>query len=122
MTDSTAPRHAGIPVTPAVYHILLSLSQGDRHGYGIMQEVDERTNGRERLGPGTLYRSIKRMRAAGLITAVEGPETPTGDDDRRRYYRITDVGRRVVAEEARRLADLVAQAQKANVLHEPGVV
>jgi DNA-binding PadR family transcriptional regulator len=109
-------------MTPAVYHILLSLSQGDRHGYGIMQEVDERTNGRERLGPGTLYRSIKRMRAAGLITAIEDPKAPTGDDDRRRYYRITDVGRRVVAEEARRLADLVAQAQKAKVLDEPGMV
>jgi DNA-binding PadR family transcriptional regulator len=109
-------------MTPAVYHILLSLSQGDRHGYGIMQEVDERTNGRERLGPGTLYRSIKRMRAAGLITAIEDPEAPTGDDDRRRYYRISDLGRRVVAEEARRLADLVAQAQKAKVLDEPGMV
>ncbi|MHC4611835.1 MAG: PadR family transcriptional regulator [Planctomycetota bacterium] len=121
MTHST-PGPAGIPMTPAVYHILLSLSQGDRHGYGIMQEVGDRTNGRERLGPGTLYRSIKRMRAAGLITAVEDPEMQAGDDDRRRYYRITDLGRRVVAEEARRFADLVAQAQKANVIDEPGVV
>ncbi len=107
---------ASLPMTPAVYQILLSLADGERHGYGIMQEVEDRTSGEVRLGPGTLYRSIKRMRKAGLIQATGDPLTGGDDEDRRRYYRITQPGRDVLANEARRLARLVNQAQSKNVI------
>ncbi len=105
-----------MPITPAVYQILLSLADGDRHGYGIMQEVDQRTHGEIRLGPGTLYRSIKRLRKAGLIEGLEGSELIGEDDDRRRFYRITVSGRTMLENEARRLARLVAQAETKRVL------
>ena len=105
-----------LPMTPAVYQILLSLADQQRHGYGIMQEVDERTTGEVRLGPGTLYRSIKRMRKAGLIEATGDPLTGGDDEDRRRFYRITRSGRDVLANEARRLARLVEQAHSKNVI------
>ena len=105
-----------MPITPAVYQILLSLSDEDRHGYGVMQEVDQRTDGEIRLGPGTLYRSIKRLRKAGLIEGLEGSELIGEDDDRRRFYRITVSGRTMLENEARRLARLVAQAETKRVL------
>ncbi|MCH6547981.1 MAG: helix-turn-helix transcriptional regulator [Gemmatimonadetes bacterium] len=104
-----------VPMTPAVYQILLSLADGDRHGYGIMQEVDERTDGEIRLGPGTLYRSIKGLRKAGLIEALEVAAPKREDDDRRRFYRITLSGRSMLEDEARRLARLVAQAETKRV-------
>ncbi len=105
-----------LPMTPAVYQILLSLADGERHGYGIMQEVDGRTEGEVRLGPGTLYRSIKRMRKAGLIEGTDDPLASGEDDDRRRFYRVTETGRVLLAREAQRLARLVAQAQTKNVI------
>ncbi len=108
--------NAEASMTPAVYQILLSLADGDRHGYGIMQEVDERTDGEMRLGPGTLYRSIKGLRKAGLIEALEVAEPKGGGDDRRRFYRITVSGRKMLENEARRLARLVAQAETKRVL------
>jgi DNA-binding PadR family transcriptional regulator len=106
-------------VTPAVYQILLSLTDAERHGYGIMQEVAERTRDEVRLGPGTLYRSIKLMRKAGLIESTESDEPEDGDGDRRRFYRITGTGRHALGTEAQRLARLVAQARTKRVLDEP---
>ena len=105
-----------VPMTPAVYQILLSLADGDRHGYGIMQEVEERTDGEMRLGPGTLYRSIKRLRKARLIEGLEASELIGEDADRRRFYRITASGRKMLEDEARRLARLVAQAETKRVI------
>ena len=93
-----------LPLTPAVLNILLALADKERHGYGIMREVEERTEGQTRLGPGTLYGSIKRMLADGLIEESDERPDPAMDDQRRRYYRITDFGRRVAAVEAERLA------------------
>lgn len=116
MKEIESVEAASLRMTPAVYQILLSLADGERHGYGIMQEVEDRTSGEVRLGPGTLYRSIKRMRKAGLIQATGGPLTGGDDEDRRRFYRITQPGRDVLANEARRLARLVEQAQTKNVL------
>ena len=100
-----------LPLTPAVFHILLSLLGGDHHGYGIMQEVNGYTEGKVRLGPGTLYRSIKQMLGQGLI--VEGDERPDSalDDQRRRYYRLTDFGRRVLTAETERLEHVVRVAR-----------
>lgn len=96
-----------LPLTPAMFHILLALADRERHGYHIMQEVEERTEGNVRLGPGTLYGSIKRMLADGWIEETEERPDPEMDDERRRYYRLTDFGYRVATAEAERLARLV---------------
>src|SRR5229473_7491008 len=90
---------AMLPLTLAVFHILLALADSERHGYGIMQEIAMRTNGTMRMGPGTLYGSIKRMLADGLIEESDERPDPTLDDERRRYYRITADGERVCAAE-----------------------
>jgi DNA-binding PadR family transcriptional regulator len=100
-----------LPLTPAALHILLSLADEERHGYGIMREVEDRTGGEVRLGPGTLYGAIKRMLAAGLMEESDERPDPELDDQRRRYYRITDFGRQVAGAEAERLADLVDTAR-----------
>ncbi len=99
------------PLTPAVFHILLALADGEKHGYGIMQEVTTITNGEVRMGPGTLYGTIKRMLESGLIEETEERPDPALDDERRRYYRITSFGERVAHAEASRLATLLNVAQ-----------
>jgi DNA-binding PadR family transcriptional regulator len=108
-----------LPLTPAVLHILLTLADGERHGYGIMREVEDRTGGEMRLGPGTLYGSIKRMLADGLIEESDERPDPEMDDQRRRYYRITDFGRRVAGAEAERLQSLVSMAREKKLLSGP---
>lgn len=101
-----------LPLSPQVFHILAALAVADQHGYGIMQEVATRTGGKQRLSPGTLYGSIKRMLEHGLITELSDRERPaTGDDERRRYYRLTLFGRKVAKAEAARLAELLDQAR-----------
>jgi DNA-binding PadR family transcriptional regulator len=106
-----------LPLTPAVLHILLALADGERHGYGIMKEVEGRTGGGGvRLGPGTLYGSIKRMLADGLIEESDERPDPQLDDQRRRYYHITDFGRRVAGAEVGRLASLVRTAQRKRLI------
>jgi DNA-binding PadR family transcriptional regulator len=104
-----------LPLTPAVFHILLALSDGERHGYGIMQEIAWRTDGQVRMGPGTLYGSIKRMLADGLIEELEARPDSAGDE-RRRYYHLTNLGQRVVRAEASRLHQLVRVARAKQVL------
>ena len=108
-----------LPLTPAVLHILLALADEERHGYGIMREVEERTGGETRMGPGTLYGSIKRMLADGLIEESDERPDPAMDDQRRRYYRITDFGRRVAGAEAERLQSIVTAAWAKRVLRAP---
>ncbi len=105
-----------LPLTPGVLHILLSLADEERHGYGIMREVEDRTGGEVRMGPGTLYGSIKRMLADGLIEESDERPDPELDDSRRRYYRITDFGRRVAGAEAARLESLVRSAREKKLL------
>ena len=100
-----------LPLTPAVFHILLALADGEKHGYAIMQEVETISNGQVKMGPGTLYGSIKRMLAGGLIAETDERPDPTLDDERRRYYRLTELGQRVVRAEANRLAALVNVAR-----------
>lgn len=106
-----------LPLSPQEFQILLSLADRDRHGYGIMQEVAERTGGDMRLGPGTLYGAIKRMRGPGLLE--EAGEREEGDE-RRRYYRLTPLGRAVAIAEATRLASLVAAARGKRLLPSEG--
>jgi DNA-binding PadR family transcriptional regulator len=118
--DDVDDVEALLPLTPAVFHILLALCGGELHGYAIMREIEASTQGRLRVGPGTLYRSIKQMLAQGLIVETEERPDPELDDERRRYYRLSDFGQRVAAAEARRLARLVAQARERRLLDLPG--
>lgn len=99
-----------LPLQSAVFQILVALADRERHGYGIMQDIAARTDGKMRLSPGTLYGSIKRMLEQGLIQESEERPDPELDDERRRYYRITDFGRRVAGAETERLSKLVSQA------------
>ena len=96
-----------LPLKPHWFHVLLSLSDQEQHGYGIMQEVLERTGGKVRLWPATLYGTLKRLIEAELIRESDRRPAPELDDARRRYYRLTPLGRRVLAAETGRLEDLV---------------
>ena len=119
-TDEREPASL-IPLTPAVFHILLALADGERHGYGIMVEVDQLTSGQIHLGPGTLYRSIQKMVLDGLIE--ETGQMANEDDERRRYYRLTAFGRNVAQEETRRLSILLDAATRRGLIGkrtEPG--
>lgn len=116
MNSDTQNLDKVLPLTPAVFHILLALADGERHGYGIMQEIRARTTGTFRIGPGTLYGSIKRMLADGLISVADERPDPSLDDERRRYYRLTGFGQQVAAAEAQRLARLVEMAHAKHFL------
>ena len=105
-----------LPLTPAMFHILLALADGEWRGYSIMQEVESGSEGKVRLGPGTLYGSVKRMLGDGLITESDERPDASLDDERRRYYRLGDLGRRVAVAEAQRLAHLVNAARAKKLL------
>ena len=104
-----------LPLPPAVFQILVALADQDRHGYAIMQDVAARTDGQTRLSPGTLYGSIKRMLDDGLIVELDERPDPDHDDERRRYYRITQSGRTAARAEADRLTTLLRQARAAGL-------
>ncbi|HEV8355412.1 MAG TPA: helix-turn-helix transcriptional regulator [Gemmatimonadales bacterium] len=110
MTHDPADPGALLPLPPATFHILLALAAGDRHGYGIIQDVEARTSGTLRLSPGTLYRTIQRLLEQGLIAEPKRRAHPL-DDPRRRYYRITPFGTAVARAETRRLTQLVRLAR-----------
>jgi DNA-binding PadR family transcriptional regulator len=105
-----------LPLTPAVFHILLALSDGKKHGYAIMREVELTTEGRMTMGPGTLYGAIKRLLKASLIADSDYQPDPILDDSRRRYYQLTDLGRKILAAESERLANLVEYARRKDLL------
>lgn len=109
-----------LPLPTAAFHILLALTDEDRHGYAIIQDVAVRTTGRVKLGPGTLYRSVQRMLEQGLIEEVRERPAPELDDERRRYYRITAFGRQVARAEATRLAELLRLARARGLSPERG--
>src|SRR5436190_20829489 len=100
------------PLTPAVLHILLALSSEERHGYGIMKEVEADSQGKVKMGPGTLYGSLGRMIEAGLIRESDKKVDPEMDDERRVYYRITGIGQKTLAAELERYREVVAVARK----------
>ena len=104
-------------LTPAALHILMALSRSDLHGYGIKKAVEEQTEGRLRLGPGTLYEGIHRMEADGWIREVEGPETRGKP---RRYYRVTEEGRRRMEDELQRLDQIVGFAREQALIRGQG--
>lgn len=106
-----------LPLKPNWFHVLLSLADQDQHGYGIMQEVLERTGGKVRLWPATLYGTLQRLIEADLIEESRHRPAPDQDDARRRYYRLTPFGRRVLTAESRRLEDLVRVIRSKRKLH-----
>ena len=113
--DERVPE-ALLPLTPAVFHILLALADGEKHGYAIMQEVGARTEGTIRMGPGTLYGSIQRILKDDLIIESQERADPAHGEERRRYYHLTSLGRQVLLAAARRLEQLVEIAQRKQVL------
>lgn len=122
MSASTAPAKPGdfLPLTPNFFEILLTLAQGEAHGYAIMRQVEERTGGAVRLLPGTMYRAFYRLEERGLIEEAASRPDPALDDDRRRYYRLTALGRQVATAEAERLAEAVRTARASNLLPRGG--
>jgi DNA-binding PadR family transcriptional regulator len=107
---------AFIPLSPVVFDILLALSDDERHGYGIMQEVARRSDGATRLRPGSLYRALARLVQENLVEESDERPAPDLDDERRRYYRLTPLGQKVASAEARRLAGLLRAARAKKVL------
>lgn len=107
---------SNLPLTPTVFHMLLALADGDKHGYAIMQAVEAETNGHMRIHIGSLYGSIRRMMDSGLIKETSERPDPDLDDERRRYYGLTHLGRRVLAAESSRLARALVIARKKRVL------
>ena len=99
------------PLTPAVFHILLALSTGERHGYGIMKQVEVDSEGKVTMGPGTLYGSLKRMLDAGLVRECDKRVDPSLDDERRIYYQMTDLGQKALIAELDRYRNIVRVAQ-----------
>jgi DNA-binding PadR family transcriptional regulator len=116
MANSNDSPESHLPLTPAVFHILLALTDSEKHGYAIMREVERTTQGRMVLGPGTLYGAIKRLLKAGLIVETDERPDPALDDSRRRYYQLTALGRRVLTAEAERMAHLLEVAQRKALL------
>lgn len=110
MTKTAVRPEDMLPLTPAVFHILLALADGEKHGYAIMQEVAAITNREMKMGPGTLYGSIKRMLEIGLVDESDERPDPALDDERRRYYRLTSFGEQVARAEGKRLKALVQTA------------
>ena len=105
-----------LPLTPAVFHILLVLADGEKHGYAIMQDVTIISEGKVKMGPGTLYGSIKRMLEADLIEETGERVDHQLSDERRRYYQLTDFGKRVVTAEAQRLSSLMSAIRTTRLL------
>ena len=105
------------PLTPAVFHILLALAEGQRHGYAILKYVERQTDGAMRMGPGTLYGTLQRMMEHGLVEAAAGPARPV--DERRRYYQLTKAGRAALKVEVDRMEVLVRTARARRVAARP---
>ena len=105
-----------LPLTPTVFHMLLALADGEKHGYAIMRAVEQETQGQMQIRTGSLYGSIRRMIEAGLIEETNERPDPELDDERRRYYGLTDFGRRVLAAEAARITQVMAVIQAKHIL------
>ena len=109
------------PLSPQAFHILVALADRDQHGYGIMLDIAERTGGKLRLSAGTLYGSVKRLLEQGLIVELRENQRPDKnlDDDRRRYYRLTPLGRQAAKAEVKRMSELLEQARAHGLVEKP---
>lgn len=119
LSNSSVDAH--LPLRPVEFEILLTLANGERHGYAILQEISERSDGALELETGTMYRALKRLVEAGLARPAARRTTRESEDERRRYYAITALGARVATAEATRMAKLVASARAAKLLPIPSV-
>jgi len=108
-----------LPLTPALFHVLLALADGEKHGYAILKEVTQRTNGKVKLSAGTLYGIIKRLDESGMISEIAARPEIGMDDERRRYYRLTELGRQVAMAEASRLEEMVEMARAKRLVRKP---
>ena len=117
--DEPAPE-SFLPLPRDTFQILVSLADRERHGYSVMQDVADRTDGTLRLSPSSLYAAIKRLLSQGLIEELQERPDPANDDERRRYYRLTKIGRKVALAEARRLERLLADARATGLLPREG--
>ena len=120
MTSRSRSVDVFLPLTPPMLHTLVALADGEKHGYAILKEIARRTDGRVRLSTGTLYALVRRATADGLIVESDERPDPALDDERRRYYRLTPLGRRVAAAEIVRLESIVEMARAKNLVRRPG--
>jgi DNA-binding PadR family transcriptional regulator len=119
--QSDAKSESFLPLTPAMFHILLALADGEKHGYAILKEVARRTADKVRLSAGTLYGNLSRLEGEGMIAESANRPAIGLDDERRRYYRLTDLGRAVAVAEARRMQEAVEQAFAKKLFRKPGL-
>jgi DNA-binding PadR family transcriptional regulator len=105
-----------LPLTPAMFHVLMALADGDKHGYAIMKEVTRLTDGAVSLSAGTLYGILRRVVSEDLVVETDDRPAPELDDERRRYYHLTEFGRRVARAEAERLEDMLNLARSKNLM------
>lgn len=121
MGDRSKKPEPFLPLTPAMFHILLALADGEKHGYAILKEVARRTAGKVQLSAGTLYGNLARLEGSGMI--LESNRRPEAglDDERRRYYLLTELGRDVAIAEARRMQEAVDQAYSKKLFRKPGL-
>lgn len=110
-----------LPLTPAMFHILLAVADGEKHGYAILKEVARRTDGKVQLSAGTLYGNLARLEGSGMILESDRRPEVGLDDERRRYYRLTEFGREVAIAEARRMEEALAQAHAKKLFRKPGL-
>jgi DNA-binding PadR family transcriptional regulator len=113
---------AYLPLTPPVFHVLIALADGEKHGYAILREVEDRTGGKVRLSSGTLYAIIKRLLNDGLINETDERPNEDEDDERRRYYGLTSFGRKVAAAEAERMEEMLSAARSKKLIRKPRTV
>ena len=116
MREPAVDPRSFLPLTPLAFQVLLALADSERHGYGIIREVDERTDGLIRLRTGTLYTLLQRLLDEDLIETSHARPDPEDDDERRKYYRLTALGKDVLAAEARRLESLLGEARRKQVI------
>lgn len=116
MKQPVQPPEQALDLTPAMFQVLLALGDGDKHGYAILKEVEEQTHGHVRLSTGTLYAMIKRLLADGIIVECRNRPPAEEDDQRRRYYRLTPLGRQVAMAEAERMERIIATARERHLL------
>jgi DNA-binding PadR family transcriptional regulator len=117
--NNTKEAKSYLPLTPAMFHILLALADGEKHGYAILKEVSRRTEGKVQLSAGTLYGNLARLEASGMIHESDRRPEIGLDDERRRYYRLTDFGREVAVGEARRMEQALEQAYAKKLFRKP---
>lgn len=121
MGDRSKKPEPFLPLTPAMFHILLALADGEKHGYAILKEVARRTAGKVQLSAGTLYGNLARLESSGMIRESEHRPDSGLDDERRRYYLLTELGRDVAIAEARRMQEAVDQAYSKKLFRKPGL-